>query len=128
MVKKSERNVIVGLDIGTSKVVALIAEIQPDKRLEIIGVGQDSSNGLKRGVVVNIESTVQSIQKAVEEAEKIRQQAKQDIEQEVSKAKKMLTQEVASLSINLTEKLIQEKVDDNKSKALIGAYLEQLKT
>ncbi len=69
MVKKSERNIIVGLDIGTSKVVALIAEIQPDKRLEIIGVGQDSSKGLKRGVVVNIESTVQSIQKAVEEAE-----------------------------------------------------------
>lgn len=69
MVKKSERNIIVGLDIGTSKVVALIAEVQPDKRLEIIGVGQDGSNGLKRGVVVNIESTVQSIQKAVEEAE-----------------------------------------------------------
>jgi cell division protein FtsA len=60
---------IVGLDIGTSKVVAIVAEVAPDDRLEVIGLGSSASRGLKRGVVVNIESTVQSIQRAVEEAE-----------------------------------------------------------
>jgi cell division protein FtsA len=60
---------IVGLDIGTSKVVALVGEIQPDGSLEIVGRGSHPSRGLKKGVVVNIESTVQSIQRAVEEAE-----------------------------------------------------------
>jgi cell division protein FtsA len=60
---------IVGLDIGTSKVVAIVAEVAPDDRLEVIGLGSSTSRGLKRGVVVNIESTVQSIQRAVEEAE-----------------------------------------------------------
>lgn len=69
MAKKPEKNLIVGLDIGTSKVVALIAEINTDKSIEIIGLGHHPSRGLKRGVVVNIESTVQSIQRAVEEAE-----------------------------------------------------------
>lgn len=69
MVKKSERDLIVGLDIGTSKVVALVGEVTPDQQLDIIGLGSHPSRGLKRGVVVNIETTVQSIQRAVEEAE-----------------------------------------------------------
>jgi len=64
-----EKNLIVGLDIGTSKVVAIVAEITPDDEVEIIGLGSHPSRGLKKGVVVNIESTVQSIQRAVEEAE-----------------------------------------------------------
>ena len=69
MAKRDDRNLIVGLDIGTSKVVAIVAEVTPDDRLEVIGLGSSASRGLKRGVVVNIESTVQSIQRAVEEAE-----------------------------------------------------------
>jgi len=60
---------IVGLDIGTSKVVAIVGEVTPERDLEIIGIGSHPSRGLKKGVVVNIESTVQSIQRAVEEAE-----------------------------------------------------------
>lgn len=69
MAKKSDRNLIVGLDIGTSKIVALVGEISSDKEIEIIGYGSHPSKGLKRGVVVNIEATVQSIQRAVEAAE-----------------------------------------------------------
>ncbi|HEC30104.1 MAG TPA: cell division protein FtsA [Gammaproteobacteria bacterium] len=69
MPKKSERNLIVGLDIGTSKVVAIVGEINVSDEVEIIGLGSHPSRGLKKGVVVNIESTVQSIQRAVEEAE-----------------------------------------------------------
>ncbi len=60
---------IVGLDIGTSKVVAIVGEVAPDGTLKIVGLGSHASRGLKKGVVVNIESTVQSIQRAVEEAE-----------------------------------------------------------
>ena len=60
---------IVGLDIGTSKVVAIVGAITPEGKLEIVGIGSHPSRGLKKGVVVNIESTVQSIQRAVEEAE-----------------------------------------------------------
>ena len=60
---------IVGLDIGTSKVAAVVGEVTPDGKLEVIGIGSHPSHGLKKGVVVNIESTVQSIQRAVEEAE-----------------------------------------------------------
>jgi cell division protein FtsA len=67
--KRNDRSLIVGLDIGTSKVVALVGEIGPDGSIEIIGLGSHPSRGLKKGVVVNIESTVQSIQRAVEEAE-----------------------------------------------------------
>jgi cell division protein FtsA len=69
MSKKADKNLIVGLDIGTSKVVAIVAEISAESGLEIIGIGSHPSRGLKKGVVVNIESTVQSIQRAVEEAE-----------------------------------------------------------
>lgn len=74
MTKKSDRDLIVGLDIGTSKVVAIVAapilDAGPsDNKLEIIGIGTHPARGMKKGVVVNIESTVQSIQRAVEEAE-----------------------------------------------------------
>ncbi|MQR02256.1 cell division protein FtsA [Glaciimonas soli] len=66
---KDAKNLIVGLDIGTSKVVAVVAEVLPDGRHEVIGLGQHESKGLKKGVVVNIEATVESIQRALEEAE-----------------------------------------------------------
>ena len=66
---KDNRNLIVGLDIGTSKEVAVVAELMPDGRLEVIGMGNHESRGLKKGVVVNIESTVSAIQRALEEAE-----------------------------------------------------------
>ncbi len=69
MSRKQERNLLVGLDIGTSKVVAIVGEMQADGDVEVIGLGSHPSRGLKKGVVVNIESTVQSIQRAVEEAE-----------------------------------------------------------
>lgn len=65
----SEGNLIVGLDIGTSKVVAIVGELHADGEIEIVGIGSHKSVGLKKGVVVNIESTVASIQRAVEEAE-----------------------------------------------------------
>ena len=68
--KRNDRSsLIVGLDIGTSKVVALVGEIGADGAIEVVGLGSHPSRGLKKGVVVNIESTVQSIQRAVEEAE-----------------------------------------------------------
>ncbi|MEJ2094586.1 MAG: cell division protein FtsA, partial [Gammaproteobacteria bacterium] len=63
MAKKTERKMIVGLDIGTSKVVAIVGEITADDEVEIIGLGSSRSRGLKKGVVVNIESTVHSIQR-----------------------------------------------------------------
>jgi cell division protein FtsA len=68
-VAKRERKLLVGLDIGTSKVVAIVGELSEEGALEVIGIGSHPSRGLKKGVVVNIESTVQSIQRAVEEAE-----------------------------------------------------------
>ena len=60
---------IVGLDIGTSKVAAVVGEVLPDRSLEVIGIGTHPSRGMKKGVVVDIDSTVQSIRRAVEEAE-----------------------------------------------------------
>ncbi len=69
MARKTDQKLIVGLDIGTSKVVAIVGEKTEDGEVEIIGIGSNPSRGLKKGVVVNIESTVQSIQRAVEEAE-----------------------------------------------------------
>jgi cell division protein FtsA len=69
MPKKTEKNLLVGLDIGTSKVVAIVGEVMPDSAIEVVGIGSHPSRGLKKGVVVNIESTVHSIQRAVEEAE-----------------------------------------------------------
>jgi cell division protein FtsA len=68
MAKKPTKNLIVGLDIGTSKVNALVGEVKPNG-IEIIGMGIYPSLGLKRGVVVNIDATVNSIQQAVGEAE-----------------------------------------------------------
>lgn len=62
---------IVGLDIGTSKVVALVGEVTADGQLEVVGIGTHPSRGLKKGVVVNIESTVQSIQRAIDEAQQM---------------------------------------------------------
>ena len=62
-------NLIVGLDIGTSKVVSIVAEVSEENNIEIIGLGSCRSRGLKKGVVVNIESTVQTIQSAIQEAE-----------------------------------------------------------
>ncbi|MFO7954028.1 cell division protein FtsA [Thioalkalivibrio sp.] len=69
MAKKSEPGLIVGLDVGTSKIEAVVGELTEEGEIEIIGIGSSPSRGLKKGVVVNIESTVQSIQRAVEEAE-----------------------------------------------------------
>jgi cell division protein FtsA len=67
--KKTDENLIIGLDIGTSKILAIVAEVKDDGAVEIIGIGHHPSRGLKKGVVANIESTVQSIRRAVEEAE-----------------------------------------------------------
>lgn len=68
MSKLGEKRLIVGLDIGTAKVVAIVGEVSGDV-VDIIGIGSHPSHGLKKGVVVNIESTVASIQRAIEEAE-----------------------------------------------------------
>ena len=68
MAKKA--NIIVGLDIGTTKTCAVVGELT-DQGIDIIGIGSSPSEGLRRGVVVNIDSTVEAIKKAVEEAEKI---------------------------------------------------------
>lgn len=69
MAKKPSKDLIVGIDIGTSKVVTLVGEAGSDGQLNVVGFGSHRSQGLKRGVVVNIESTVQSIQRSVEDAE-----------------------------------------------------------
>ncbi|HEX7342491.1 MAG TPA: cell division protein FtsA [Rhodanobacteraceae bacterium] len=69
MNRKNEKQLVVGLDIGTSKVVAIVGEYTPGDPVEVIGIGTHISRGLKRGSVVDIESTVHSIQRAVEEAE-----------------------------------------------------------
>ena len=66
---RETKNLLVALDIGTSKIVAIVAEVTPDGALEILGLGQHPSKGLKKGVVVNIEATVTGIQRALEEAE-----------------------------------------------------------
>ncbi len=69
MSKTPDKSLIVGLDIGTTKIVALVGEVGEDEKVEVIGIGAHPSRGLKRGIVVNIEATVQSIQRAIEEAE-----------------------------------------------------------
>jgi cell division protein FtsA len=69
MTGSTGNRMIVGLDIGTSKVVSIVGEVSPEGNVEIVGIGSHPSRGLKKGVVVNIESTVQSIQRSVEEAE-----------------------------------------------------------
>ncbi|MDR2789130.1 MAG: cell division protein FtsA [Candidatus Accumulibacter sp.] len=66
---RENKEIIVGLDIGTSKVVALAAEVNPDDRLNVIGMGSQDSRGLKKGVVVNIEDTVATISRVIQEVE-----------------------------------------------------------
>ena len=66
---KDNKNLIVGLDIGTSKIVAIVSEVTPEGTLNVIGLGTQPSRGLKKGVVVNIEATMASIQRVLEEAE-----------------------------------------------------------
>ncbi|MBI1285048.1 MAG: cell division protein FtsA [Thiobacillus sp.] len=66
---RDPKNLVVGLDIGTSKIVCIVAEINEEGSLDIIGMGTSPSRGLRRGVVVNIEATVNAIQRALEEAE-----------------------------------------------------------
>jgi len=67
MAKKEQ--IVVGLDIGTTKICAVVSEVMADRSINVIGIGSSPSRGLRKGVVVNIESTVESIKKAVEEAE-----------------------------------------------------------
>ena len=69
MSRTPDKNLICGIDIGTSKVVALVAEVSENNALHVIGVGVQASRGLKKGVIVNIDTTVKAIQAAVEEAE-----------------------------------------------------------
>jgi cell division protein FtsA len=67
---KETKNLIVGLDIGTSKIVSIVAELTPEGRLEILGIGShQESRGLKKGVVVNIEATVNAISRVIQEVE-----------------------------------------------------------
>ena len=65
----SSDTIVVGLDIGTTKIAAVVGQLDQYGKLNIVGVGQHPSQGLRRGVVINIEKTVESIQKAVEQAE-----------------------------------------------------------
>ena len=67
MVKPRRENVVVGLDIGTTKICAIVGEQTPEG-VDIIGIGTSPSKGLRKGVVINIESTVASIKRAIEEA------------------------------------------------------------
>ena len=69
MNRKSDKALLVGLDIGTSKIVAIVSEVTADGQLNVIGLGTQPSRGLKKGVVVNIEATMASIQRVLEEAE-----------------------------------------------------------
>ncbi|MDR2881381.1 MAG: cell division protein FtsA, partial [Azoarcus sp.] len=66
---KEYKDLIVGLDIGTTKVTCMVAEVRPDGRLSIVGLGTQPTSGLKRGVVVNIEATVDAISRVVQEVE-----------------------------------------------------------
>jgi cell division protein FtsA len=66
---KETQDILVGLDIGTTKIACIVAQQKNNGKIELLGIGQSESIGVKRGVVVNIEQTVQSIQKAVQEAE-----------------------------------------------------------
>ncbi|GAB2181407.1 cell division protein FtsA [Denitratisoma sp. agr-D3] len=66
---KENRDLIVGLDIGTSKIVAIVAELDQEGQLAVLGMGSQESEGLKKGMVVNIEATVNSISRAIQEVE-----------------------------------------------------------
>lgn len=69
--KQQTPNTVVGLDIGTSKIAAIIGKIKADGEIEVVGIGTYPSRGLKKGVVVNIDATVESIQRAIDEAERM---------------------------------------------------------
>jgi cell division protein FtsA len=69
MNRTQDKSLLVAMDIGTSKIVTIVGEISDDGEIEVIGLGSHPSNGLKKGVVVNIESTVSSMQRSAEEAE-----------------------------------------------------------
>ena len=66
---RETKHLIVGLDIGTSKIVTIVGEIKPEGTLEVIGVGMHESSGMKKGMVVNIDATVAAIQRALGDAE-----------------------------------------------------------
>ena len=66
---KESKNLIVGLDIGTSKIACIVAEVTAEGTLEVIGAGMHQSSGMKKGMVVNIDATVGAIQQALQEAE-----------------------------------------------------------
>ena len=66
---REAKNFIVGLDIGTSKIVTIVAEVKPEGTLEVIGVGMHESSGMKKGMVVNIDATVAAIQRSLGDAE-----------------------------------------------------------
>jgi len=69
MMSKESKNLIVGLDIGTSKIACIVAEVTAEGTLEVIGAGMTESSGMKKGMVVNIDATVGTIQQALQEAE-----------------------------------------------------------
>ena len=71
MTRNNGNEIIAALDVGTSKILALVAEINEQRELKVIGCGTEPSSGLKKGVVVNIEATVNSIDQAIIEAEKV---------------------------------------------------------
>jgi cell division protein FtsA len=66
---RENKNLIVALDIGTSKIVTIVAEVNPEGTLDVVGVGMHESSGMKKGMVVNIDATVAAIQRSLEEAE-----------------------------------------------------------
>ena len=68
-INRDAKNIIVGMDIGTSKIVTIVGEIMPEGTLEVIGVGMHDSSGMKKGMVVNIDATVSAIQRSLETAE-----------------------------------------------------------
>ena len=68
-INRDASNIIVGMDIGTSKIVTIVGEIMPEGTLEVIGVGMHDSSGMKKGMVVNIDATVAAIQRSLETAE-----------------------------------------------------------
>ena len=65
----NKSDLIVGLDIGTTKICAVVGQLNESGTIEVVGIGNSVSTGLRKGVVVNIEQTVQSVRKAVEDAE-----------------------------------------------------------
>ena len=66
---RDNKDLVVGLDIGTHKICTIVAEMTEEGRLDVIGIGQAESKGLRKGVVINLEATVDSIKRVVEEAE-----------------------------------------------------------